>query len=413
MKAQRPGEFLQHRNVDWEALIYRGIESDELDYKAAQNWGTLTRGGKAKFARHTMALANTRGGFIVVGVGEDEAGRPVLRTGLTDEWAKTFDPTDVGSFINSHTDPAIDLDIERPIVDGRQFVVFVVRRFSHLPHVCSRSLDKELQQGAFYIRTNDASSRVAFRASELHALMQRALRNQRELLGRMLRGLLYENSQYMDPESDARSRFQEQLLHSRSFQQSKTNEAPPILFDVVAYSETFEEKRFDLSQIRSAVADSRPPPPQNPFVIIGSDQETYSTNVSLRSSIPEQGQYWQAFRSGLFHFTEAVPYENTIAHATLQCLTIGVIRFLANYYAELDLQDELVHMKFCFSDVENVRLEADPTTTDTNRQRQGICRIPRIEITMERSATDLASGTDNHAARLMREITERFNLLPA
>jgi hypothetical protein len=45
MKAQRPGEFLGHQNIDWEALIYRGIESDELDYKAAQHWGTLTRGG--------------------------------------------------------------------------------------------------------------------------------------------------------------------------------------------------------------------------------------------------------------------------------------------------------------------------------------------------------------------------------
>ena len=45
----------------------------------------------------------------------------------------------------------------------------------------------------FYIRTSDASSRPAFRAVEMHALIQRALRNQREALGRMLRGILYES----------------------------------------------------------------------------------------------------------------------------------------------------------------------------------------------------------------------------
>ena len=49
-------------SIDWEALIYRGIESEELDYKAAQNWTKLNRAGKAKFARHCMAMANTKGG---------------------------------------------------------------------------------------------------------------------------------------------------------------------------------------------------------------------------------------------------------------------------------------------------------------------------------------------------------------
>ena len=29
--------------VDWKSLIYRGVESDELDYKAAMNWNRLTR----------------------------------------------------------------------------------------------------------------------------------------------------------------------------------------------------------------------------------------------------------------------------------------------------------------------------------------------------------------------------------
>jgi predicted HTH transcriptional regulator len=35
-----------------------------------------------------MALANTRGGYIVVGVGEDANGNPLLHTGLTEKQAR-------------------------------------------------------------------------------------------------------------------------------------------------------------------------------------------------------------------------------------------------------------------------------------------------------------------------------------
>ena len=76
-------------------VIFRGVESDELDYKAAQSWTALSRGGRGKLVRHLIALANTKGGFLVIGVGEDQAGRPSLYTGVSDEESASFDPTAV------------------------------------------------------------------------------------------------------------------------------------------------------------------------------------------------------------------------------------------------------------------------------------------------------------------------------
>ena len=122
-------------SVDWKSIIYRAVESEELDYKAAQNWNNLSRAGKARFARHCMAMANTKGGYIVVGVGEDGSGRPCLYSGVTDRQSKSFDPTDVGNVVNRYSDPPLDFDIERPVVDGKRYVVFVIRRFSEIPHV--------------------------------------------------------------------------------------------------------------------------------------------------------------------------------------------------------------------------------------------------------------------------------------
>src|SRR3989339_345999 len=94
-------------DTDWRNIIYREIESEELDYKAAVNWNKLSRVAKAKFTRHCMAMANTKGGYIVVGVGEDKAGRPRLYTGLSEEESRSFDPTGVGNFINRYSDPEI------------------------------------------------------------------------------------------------------------------------------------------------------------------------------------------------------------------------------------------------------------------------------------------------------------------
>ena len=110
-------------DIDWKSIIYRGVESDELDYKAAQNWLQLPRSGKAKFVRHCLAMANTKGGYVVVGVGEDASGQPAVFTGLTPEEAQSFDPTAVGSFINRYADPQIDFTLERPVVDGKRYVV--------------------------------------------------------------------------------------------------------------------------------------------------------------------------------------------------------------------------------------------------------------------------------------------------
>ena len=176
----------EHEPRDMRELIYRGVESEELDYKAAMSWTAMSRAARAKIVRHCLALANTKGGYIVIGVGEDASGHPSVYQGLTPEETHSFDPSTVGPFINRYVEPPIDLTVERPLVDGKRYAVLVVRPFRNLPHVCTASIENELQTGMFYIRTSDASSRPAFRAVEMHALIQRALRNQREALGRML-----------------------------------------------------------------------------------------------------------------------------------------------------------------------------------------------------------------------------------
>ncbi len=399
--------------TDWRSIIYRGFESEELDYKAAQNWLKLSRQGRAKFARHCMALANSNGGYLVVGVGEDRSGRPCVYTGLSEQQARSFDPTDVGNFINRFADPAVDFDIERPVIDGRRYVVFVVRRFSLIPHVCCASCESELQQGFFYIRTVDAASRPAYKASEVHELVQRALRNQREHLGRMLRGILYENRKSLEP--SAKIQLSEQLEASRSCFQKLSREynwRPGATWDISVFPPEFVQDRFSLSEIQDCVGKSYANPIGSPFFDPDNADESYFTNVSLRVVSRNSASFIQVFSNGLMHYQKTFPPENGgFEYSQLLRFVMDSMLFIGKYYYELGYTDELFSVMFKGAGMENAIL-VPPKAGETGRkrsQRSFVCRIPDIQVRIQRSAADLMSGTTEHSSRIFKEICERFN----
>lgn len=396
-------------DINWADLIYRGIESEELDYKAAQNWKTLRRSGKAKFVRHCLAMANTKGGYIVVGVGEDISGKPALYTGLNEEQAKSFDPTPVGNFINKHADPQINFTIERPVVDGKQYAVFAIQRFDDIPHICSQGCEHELLQGVFYIRTVDASSRPAYRASEIHNIVRRSLRNQRETLGRMIRGILYEDRQTQGDEN--LNRFKEQLNHSRALFQRKKHPVPNnVIIEISITPTSYIENRFSLSELKKSCLNSLYIASENSFISKRELAEAYSSNVSLRCLPQEQLKLWQMFQTGFFHYRfQPITEENVIHYPELVRLVSEAIFFFGQFYDDLGFDEELLDITFSLENVEDVLLDQAPAERN-NKLTEYCCRIPEIKYSMRRTAIDLASGDVDHAVKVICELSDRFNM---
>lgn len=404
---------VERDGVDWREVVFRGIEDQQLDYKAAQDWNELSRAGKAKFARHVMALANTRGGYIVVGVGEDANGNPILRTGLTEKQARSFDPSAVGQTVNRYADPAVDFDIVRPEIDGVPYAVFVVKRFDDLPHVCCDACDIELQRGVFYIRTTDARSRAAFRASEMHDLIQRALRNQRQALGRLIRGVLYEGRNETAP--DAQREFEQVVNRSQAAAREVFGTGSlrrQLVLEVWCYPSVYQPNRFALGEVKQAAAHVILPPVSHFPFFENEGMRMYFANDALRShapaDMPDQRQaYWEFQGNGLFYYLLqfGTKDKRELPFPALARSVACAISAIGQLYAAIGVEDELLTMQVNVRNTEEVVMTGVPGTP-----APAPCSIPDVEVTKRRTVGDMVSDPVDHAVRVVTELAERFNV---
>ena len=390
------------RQVNFEELVYRGVESDELDYKHHMSWHTMSRAAKGKIVRHLMAFANTKGGFLVIGVGEDSFGNPVQRTGVSLEESGSFDPTSVGNFVNSHVEPPIDFTIERPLVRGKRYVILVVRPFRTLPHVCCNSIEGEIQSGVFYIRTVEASSRPARRVQEMQELIRRAMRNERAELGRMLRGILYEN-QSIVPERE-RSLLTDMAEESENyFARRMRAPAVPVLRLIAEPGDGSSCGNFSLPLLKKFFKSSWQLLPDAEFLRDG-ENVFHTTPTSLRHLDLQQRRMWQLFTNGLFCFFYMPPAPERYEVDKLVQLCAESVGFFARLFAEFGWSEELVTLRLSIVNAGNFVLwDSGSDTLHTTENATA-------EVEMCRSAADLASGTEQHARRLIRRMGELFHL---
>ena len=383
------------RSFDFAELVHRKVESDELDYKSAMSWRSMTRQERGKIVRHLTAFANTRGGYLVIGVSEDASGVPCNCTGVTEDEAASFDPTPVGDFINSHIEPPLDYTIERPLVDGKRYVIFVVRPFKNLPHVCCRGVEGELQEGVFYIRTREASSRAARRAHEMQELLRRCMRNEREQLGRILRGILYETRQTPLSLSD---RSRDLVLDTERYfrnRKGRDGKHPLLKFQIIPDCQIPVTPENILPLLQESLFPCSDPVFLSKADIDGAEK----TPDSWRELSRNTPLLWQIFDDGSFCYFKYIQ-DGELSLDNLARFCAEAVSFAGELGEKFNWSEELFTLKLSLTAPQDILIDG----------RYLLAGGKEISAEIERSSADLNSGRENHAARLLRRIGESLRL---
>ena len=118
--------------------IYRRYESKDLDYKSPVYWDEKDKSLCCGLVKDILAMANSGGGDIVIGVEEPQS-NAFVPVGLSDTQAKSFDTHRLNRFVNKYAEPPINSQVMRLENGGQTFVVIRVPRFPWMPHICTRA----------------------------------------------------------------------------------------------------------------------------------------------------------------------------------------------------------------------------------------------------------------------------------
>jgi Putative DNA-binding domain len=132
-------------------------EQSEVDFKT--DWTDF-----AKTAKHILAIANSGGGCIVVGVTEPLRGKLEA-----DGIAKFLDETDVRNKLKSYLPTGLsfrllpfDYDDETGKLKGKKFQVILIENESELLPFVANKNGGELREGAIYVRRGTSSTEANY-----------------------------------------------------------------------------------------------------------------------------------------------------------------------------------------------------------------------------------------------------------
>ena len=389
--------------------------------------------------KDTLAMANTLGGFIVVGVAESGSG--FSWDGLTLEQLASFETSRVNRFLQNYADPPVNT-LLRKVTDGdKQFVIIEVPPFPDTPHVCVKEYPKVLSAPALYVRTDNNESAPLRSSADFRLVLDRAVRNRSDALLTSIRSILTTGTA---PQRSTTGL--DEFLQQRADAVAKFEEINPLqgnacagFFEAAFFPAHFDAARLTLADLRAAAGRASVDFRGWPFLFIHPNRPefTYVIADGLETFVKEKDfsgndlvDFWRLQQSGFFYQRTAMrPLAIPSTDDALETLEGGQrdkgftcvvdFRATATYIAEaihcltrlyagvLDDDDDVSFVCRLLGTQGRVLVSSGPFASPLLAAYE--CRIPKIEIAQSHSLADWRAGMVDHCIELADEVYQRFN----
>jgi predicted HTH transcriptional regulator len=196
------------------AVIHRNCESKSLDYKGPMIWSAQDKKACCELTKDIMAMANTEGGYVVIGVSEAESGFRL--DGLAPDQAGTFESSQICRFVQNYADPPVNVRVIKVTLQGLMFVVLEIPRFADTPHLCQKTFPDVLRERELYVRTDNNESAPIKSSSDFRVLIETSIRNRADSLLSSFRTILKGSAASENASPTDEERFQGQVDLARA-----------------------------------------------------------------------------------------------------------------------------------------------------------------------------------------------------
>jgi hypothetical protein len=394
--------------------IRQDWEDPRYEVKRAMAWNEHDS-GSIGVVKDVLALANSGGGSLVIGVAE-ENGRLEFR-GLPPEQLATWDPTRFGATVNRFAAPPIQCTVRNVECDGNTFVLISVPGFWQSPHFCTRDYDGVLKQQTIYIRTANSASAPVNDAATMMALINQAVTARQDELARIVRAAIGGAEQRSVPHDS--ERFRAVARQTLDGLEEPFGGRYAGYITNVMYPARFQADQFTVEQLRRAIDESRTPQyPYGSFFFRRPGQPVFF-NDGLGFEWALQGTqgddfytYWRLVESGLLVHKELM-FEDS-RHEAVNPTVLFIDYFvqrvfvaldaLVRFYLALGLQDEEATWQIELAGSEGRTL----SELNMMMREDYISREPVVTFSWTLSIENWRMGLEDHVIKAVQHVLRVF-----
>jgi Putative DNA-binding domain len=404
------------------AILHRNFESKDLDYKGPIGWDSKAKKACCELVKDIMAMANTQGGYIVIGIAELDHGFRL--DGVSIEQAGTFESSEICRFVQKYADPPINVRVQKVTSAGLRFVILEVPRFTDTPHICQKDFPEVLRERELYIRTDNNESAAMKSSADFRALIEAAVRNRTDSLLTSFRSILTGQNVEATASASAALQFQKQVERARTqFELLNPLKEKNFTFFIETVFEPieFDQYRFTPNRLESAAQRAHVDFVGWPFLFFHYNRRDVLSQTddgieTLINTTDFAGldilDFWRFNESGLFYKRELTPTSHTKPPDAAAPRIVW--QFAESIFCLTRLYEGL------FDDTDPIKLTV---TLFGTRGRSLVwneigfvyrnvyqANRPEIKVTATHTLAEWRAGLEDYAVELSREVFRSFQL---